>query len=92
MLVSGNPEKIQERERQFITEYAQQYHDAFLREYAYEIRKCGFRTTEQAVSVQLRKLKWTLKKETRLSGIPLGALAATVAALYRGVDPIAAGT
>ena len=32
------------------------------------------------------------KKQTHLSGIPLGALAATVAALYRGVDPIAAGT
>ena len=32
------------------------------------------------------------KKQTHLSGIPLGALAATVAALYRGVDPIAAET
>ena len=32
------------------------------------------------------------KKQTHLSGIPLGALAATVAALYRGIDPIAAGT
>ena len=49
---SGNPGKIHERERQCIAEYAQQYPDAFLREYADEIeRKCGVRVTEQAVSV-----------------------------------------
>ena len=59
---SGNPEKIHERQRQCIAEYAQQYPDAFLREYAEEIEsKCGVRVTEQAVSVHLRKLKWTLK-------------------------------
>ena len=34
---SGNPGKIHERERQCIAEYAQQYPDAFLREYADEI-------------------------------------------------------
>ena len=66
---SGNPGKIHERERQCIAEYAQRYPDAFLREYADEIeRKCGVRVTEQAVSVHLRKLKWTLK-QTHLSGI-----------------------
>ena len=55
---SGNPGKIHERERQCIAEYAQQYPDAFLREYADEIeRECGVRVTEQAVSVHLRKLK-----------------------------------
>ena len=88
---SGNPGKIHERERQCIVEYAQRYPDAFLREYADEIeRKCGVRVTEQAVSVHLRKLKWTLKKTD--PSLRLGALAAKVAALYRGVDPIAAGT
>ena len=90
---SGNPGKVHERERLCIAEYAQQCPDAFLREYVDEIeRKCGVRVTEQAVSVHFRKPKWTLKKQTHLSRIPLGALAATVAALYRGVDPIAAGT
>ena len=60
---SGNPVKIHERERQCLAEYAQQYPDAFLLEYADEIERiCGVRVTEQAVSVHLRKLKWTLKK------------------------------
>ena len=60
---SGNPGKVHERERLCIAEYAQQCPDAFLREYVDEIEsKCGVRVTEQAVSVHLRKLKWTLKK------------------------------
>ena len=60
---SGNPGKVHERERLCIAEYAQQCPDAFLREYVDEIeRKCGVRVTEQAVSVHLRKLRWTLKK------------------------------
>ena len=64
---SGNPGKIHERERQCIAEYAQQYPDAFLREYAEEIETiCGVRVTEQAVSVHLRKLKWTLKIDPSL--------------------------
>ena len=41
---------------------------AFLREYVDEIeRKCGVRVTDQAVSVHLRKLKWTLKKNRPIS-------------------------
>ena len=60
---SGNPGKIHDRERLCIAEYAQQCPDAFLREYVDEIeRKCGVRVTEHAVSVYLRKLRWTLKK------------------------------
>ena len=83
---SGNPGKIHERERQCIAEYAQQYPDAFLREYADEIEriKRSVCTSENS--------NGRSKKQTHLSGIPLGALAATVAALYRRVDPIAAGT
>jgi len=46
------------------------------------------RFTEQAVSVHLRKLKWTPKKQTCLSGISLQALAATVAAPYPAVDAV----
>ena len=43
---SGNPGKIHERERQCIAEYAQQYPDAFLREYADELQ--GIAWTWQA--------------------------------------------
>ena len=82
---SGNPGKIHERERQCIAEYAQQYPDAFLREYADEIESKRSACTSENSNGRS-------KKQTHLSRIPLGALAATVAALYRGVDPIAAGT
>ena len=90
---SGNPGKIHERERQCIAEYAQQYPDAFLREYADEIEKnagCTSRSKRSACTSE--NSNGRSKKQTHLSGIPLGALAATVVALYRGVDPIAAGT
>ena len=60
---SGNPGKIHECQCQYIAEYAQQYPNAFLREYADEFEmKCVVHVTEQAVSMHLRKLKWTLKK------------------------------
>ena len=90
---SGNPGLIHERERQCLAEYAQQYPDAFLREYADEIERiCGVRVTEQTVSVHFRKLKWILKKTDPSLRNPSRSAAATVAVLYRRVDPIAAGT
>ena len=90
---SGNPGKIHERERQCLAEYAQQYPDAFLREYADEIlRFCGCASQSNRSVCTSENSNGHSKKQTHLSGIPLGALAATMAALYRGVDPIAAGT
>jgi len=90
---SGNPGKIHERERQCIAEYAKQYPDAFLREYADEIERIYGRAPQSKRSVcTSENSNGRSKKQTHLSGIPLGALAATMAALYRRVDPIAAGT
>ena len=57
---SGNLGKIYERERQCITESFQKYPDAFLGEYGDDIvSKCVVRVAAQAVSVQLKKIKWS---------------------------------
>ncbi len=90
---SGNPGKIHERERQCLAEYAQQYPDAFLREYAdgnrEDLQGARHRASGQCAP---QKTQMDAQKNRPISGIPLGALATTVAALYRRVDPIAAGT
>ena len=90
---SGNPGKVHERERLCIAEYAQQCPMLFCASMSTKSRGnagCASRSKRSACTSE--NSNGRSKKQTHLSGIPLGALAATVAALYRVVDPIAEGT